>query len=438
MTELFERAAFYGMFISLTMYLTDTVGFSDIEAGFIGAFFSSGLYVLPLFAGALADKIGYRKSLMLAFALMTIGYFTLAALPQQVPVVIALLAFIMVGGAFIKSVITGTVAKSSNEKNRARAYSIFYSIVNVGAFTGKLIAKPIRTGIDLGPLGNFSIGIEYIGYYSATMTFIALVIVFFMFKNIDTKQTSKSIQDLIKGFKHLIAQPRLWVLILIISGFWLIQHQMYASMPKYIVRMVGEDAAPEWYANINPAMVMIFVMLVSRWTKNLKAVTTMTIGMVLMPFSVFFMSAGPLLQGYTGDSISFGFTALHPIALMMVMGIAFQGFAECFISPRYLEFFSLQSPKGEEGMYLGFAHLHSFVANFIGFGMSGILLDSYCPNPNKPELVGLSPEQLAPYYEHAHYIWYVFAGIGLLSAVSLIIYSKVLKRIDAKKEAAAV
>ena len=62
MTELFERAAFYGMFISLTMYLTDTVGFSDIEAGFIGAFFSSGLYVLPLFAGALADKIGYRKS----------------------------------------------------------------------------------------------------------------------------------------------------------------------------------------------------------------------------------------------------------------------------------------------------------------------------------------------------------------------------------------
>ena len=202
--------------------------------------------------------------------------------------------------------------------------------------------------------------------------------------------------------------------------------------------MVGEDAAPDWYANINPAMVMIFVMLVSRWTKNLKAVTTMTIGMVLMPFSVFFMSAGPLLQGYTGDSISIGFNALHPIALMMVMGIAFQGFAECFISPRYLEFFSLQSPKGEEGMYLGFAHLHSFVANFIGFGMSGILLDSFCPNPNKPELVGLSPEQLAPYYEHAHYIWYVFAGIGMLSAISLIIYSKVIKRIDEKKEAPAV
>ena len=41
----------------------------------------------------------------------------------------------------------------------------------------------------------------------------------------------------------------------------------------------------------------------------------------------------------------------------MIVGIALQGFSESFISPRYLEYFSLQAPKGEEGLYLGFSHL---------------------------------------------------------------------------------
>ena len=45
----------------------------------------------------------------------------------------------------------------------------------------------------------------------------------------------------------------------------------------------------------------------------------------------------------------------------------------------FLEYFSLQAPKGEEGMYLGFSHLHSFLSSIFGFGLSGFLLSKYCP-----------------------------------------------------------
>ncbi|MFZ4591567.1 MAG: MFS transporter, partial [Ignavibacteria bacterium] len=72
--ELFERAAYYGFFIAITLYLTTVVGFDDIWAAWIGGVFSAGLYFLPPFAGAYADKIGFRKSILLAFALLTIGY----------------------------------------------------------------------------------------------------------------------------------------------------------------------------------------------------------------------------------------------------------------------------------------------------------------------------------------------------------------------------
>lgn len=421
--ELLERAAFYGMFIFLAIYLTDIVGYSDIWAGLIGAAFSAGVYLFPIFAGAYSDRIGFKKALLLAFFLLSVGYITMGLFHYKETTLAALL-FLMLGGSFIKSVITGTVAKSSTEATRAKAYSIFYSMVNAGAFFGKLVAKPIR----------MELGVEYIGLYSGLMTVIAIVIVFFMFKNVDAHGEGKKLKEIIDGLIRVFKKPRLVILILIVSGFWLIQHQMYASMPKFIIRMVGPDAAPEWYANVNPAMVMIFVMFVTRWMSKFKAITSIIIGMLIMPLSTFFMAAGPILQAASGNSVSmFGLFNMHPYALMMVSGIALQGFAECFISPRYLEYFSFQSPKGEEGLYLGFAHLHSFFANLIGFTISGFLLDAYCPDPKKPEFAGLSPAELAPVYEHAHYVWYYFAAIGLVSAIALYVYSVVVKHLDKKK-----
>ena len=79
--ELFERMAYYAVFIVITLYLSNTLGFSDIEASVISGLFSGGLYLLPLFTGAFADKIGYRKSILTAFLLLSIGYLFLGLLP---------------------------------------------------------------------------------------------------------------------------------------------------------------------------------------------------------------------------------------------------------------------------------------------------------------------------------------------------------------------
>ena len=72
--ELLERCAYYGVFIVLAIYLSRVLGFTDIEAGYIAGVFSAGLYLLPLFSGAFADKIGFRNAMLLAFGLLTVGY----------------------------------------------------------------------------------------------------------------------------------------------------------------------------------------------------------------------------------------------------------------------------------------------------------------------------------------------------------------------------
>ena len=225
-----------------------------------------------------------------------------------------------------------------------------------------------------------------------------------------------------------------WILTLIVTGFWLIQGQLYATMPKYVIRLLGESAKPEWLANVNPASVVIFVVLVTQIMKKYKAVSSMLVGMLLMPLSALMMAFSQELESFVGPTISvFGLTEMYPLTLMMIIGITIQGIAECFISPRFLEYFSLQAPKGEEGLYLGFSHLNSFLAAIIEFSLSGVLLNKYCPDPRTLPS-GITEVQRASYYSHAHYIWYYFVAIGLVSALSLFIFRYVTNRIDKKAE----
>ena len=416
--ELFERAAHYAMFISVTLYLTDVVGFDDVEAAWIGGFFTAGLYFLPPFTGAFADRIGFRNGILLAFALLTVGYFTLGVLPYKLAVLPAFV-IVMFGGSFIKSIITGTVAKSSDASTRARAFSIFYGMVNIGSFTGKTAAYPLRV----------SLGVEAVNLYAAGMTLLALVTVYLFYRGMDIHGDNKPIREVWNGFLRVVRNTRLVVLILIVAGFWMIQQQMYATMPKYVLRTVGAGAAPEWIANVNPLVVVSFVLLVTQLMRKRKAIMSILVGMLLMPLSALAMASSPLLASRFGDAVPLilGLSA-HPVTVVLVVGIMIQGLAECFISPRYLEFFSLQAPKGEEGMFLGFSHLHSFVSAVIGFGISGYLLERYCPDPRT-----LTPDQIPGAYAEAHVIWYVFAAIGMTSAFALFIYDRTMRRLDARK-----
>ncbi len=430
--ELLERLAYYAVFIVITLYLSNVWGFSDIEAGAISGVFSASLYLLPLFSGAYADKIGFRSAIILAFSLLTLGYAGLGILPTMLESaglvdyemnttfnglnesylrwsIVPVMALIVLGGSFIKSVISGTVARETTSENRARGYSVFYMMVNIGAFTGKTVVDPLRKSMG-------DQGLVYLNFFSASMTLLALIAVILFYKSVKTEGQGKSFREIGQGLIRVLTNWKLLILILIISGFWLIQSQMYATMPKYVIRLIGEDASPGWYANVNPLIVFVMVNFVTSLMKKKKALSSMMIGMLIIPVSALVMSFGNQID-------SPAILGLHPVAFMMILGIAMQAIAECFISPRFLEYFSLQSPKGEEGLYLGFSHLHSFFSYLLAFLMGGFLLDKYCPDPR----LFSSAEAYAAATEHAHYIWYVFVGVGLLSALALFIYGKVTR-----------
>ena len=80
--------------------------------------------------------------------------------------------------------------------------------------------------------------------------------------------------------------------------------------------MAGETAKPGWIANVNPFVVVCCVSFVTRLMAKRSAITSMNIGMFLIPFSALLMACGNLL----GNDVISG---MSNITLMMIAGIVF-------------------------------------------------------------------------------------------------------------------
>lgn len=428
LAELCERAAYYGTFIALRTYLIRVVGLDDVQAGIIAGLFGGWIYLLPFFTGAIADRIGFRSALILAFVLLGGGYSALGIFSTLLPV-LAGLGLIVLGGAFVKPVITGTVSKSSDSHNRARAFSIFYMVVNIGSFTGKTIVAPMR----------IRMGVETVPWFSAASAILALVFVIFLFHPPEdhAEERPRDILETLRGMWMALSNLRFFALILITAGFWAIQGQLYASMPDYVLRMAGESFRPEWYANVNPLVVVLFVVGITHLVRKWKPEHSILVAMALIPLSALSMA----MSSWMKNPVNLFGIAVHPITLMMVIGISIQGIAECFLSPKYLEYASKQAPPGKEGVFLGFAHVNTFFAWIFGFIFSGFMLRKYCPEPTTLPLALQKQHELwlagggpiPEVYAHAQNLWYAYTGIGILSLVALVVYIAVTKRLDTAK-----
>src|SRR5512147_2144318 len=146
--ELFERAAYYGMNSVLAIYLSNSVtrgglGFSEQSVGFLQSLIYALTYVVPILGGALADRYGYRRMLMFAFSLLAAGYFAAGHVSSYAIVFLALLVMATGAGIF-KPIISGTIARTTDESNSAFGFGIYYWMINLGAFAAPLVVSYLK------------------------------------------------------------------------------------------------------------------------------------------------------------------------------------------------------------------------------------------------------------------------------------------------------
>jgi len=142
MFEFFERGSYYGVMSILSVYLTDILHFPKESVGLIKGTIQPLLYFLPIISGALADRFGYRRTLLVAFTLLGGGYLLTSQVTTYTAVFLALCVMGLGAGAF-KPIISGTIARVTDESNSTLGFGVYYWSINLGAFLFPLILVPL-------------------------------------------------------------------------------------------------------------------------------------------------------------------------------------------------------------------------------------------------------------------------------------------------------
>lgn len=185
--EFFERGAYYGMMSFLSVYLTENLHFAKESVGIIKGTIQPLLYFLPIVSGAIADRFGYRRTLMIAFSLLGGGYFLTSQMTSYGAVFLALVVMGLGAGTF-KPIISGSIARTTDEKNSTMGFGIYYWSINLGAFLFPLILVPwLKNSPVFGP--------KWVIIASALCTGAMLIPTVFIYKDPQKQKVESSRQE---------------------------------------------------------------------------------------------------------------------------------------------------------------------------------------------------------------------------------------------------
>lgn len=428
--ELFERAAYYSMASFMVIYLKEVLGMSPTFATFLNGSLLWGLiYFMPIVSGTLADKYGYKRSLSLSFFMLFFGYLIMGNVQKfwpaiagnrpspvnyTLPVVLAIV-LIGLGGSIVKPCIAGTVQKTSG-LYATLGFGIFYMVINIGSITGRGLSYFIRT----------SLGIPAIFTYASTVfILIGLAVVLFIYREPeyvsdglkDGQQVKKkTLKEAILGIFIVLSNLKFVFFLVVIALFWFLYVQLYNLMPLFL-RHIDPNAPVELYTLANPLMIVCFQLLITRLVKKWTPVKTILLGVGVTTAGMLMNILPVLLYSDISHRVSIAGLAIPIAGIFLLISIASMAVGEMMASPRIYEYIGRIAPKGEEGLYLGYANLPVAIGSILGGPLGGALYQKHIAGPLA---AGQSPNYII--------IWATIAFLGLCSMAGLAIYDRVVTR----------
>ena len=391
--ELFERFAYYGSKAILVVFIAEQVGLGAETAGFLaGSVFNTLLYFLPVLAGTVVDRFGFKRSLMACFGIFSIGYFLigLGGLPMGQPLVQAvgpkawmLMALVVtaIGGSLIKPSIVGTVARTTTDETKALGYSIYYTLVNIGGAVGPFIALAVRENV----------GISYVLVVSSLTSLVLFTCTALFYKEPPraadappARSMAKVLADMVLVFGNL----RFILFLVIFSGFWAMFWHVFYALPFYVKDFLKYPRF-EVIETVDAMTIIVVTIPATALARRLKPLSAMVLGFVLATACWFIMGSVPTIAG--------------AVAAMMLFALG-----EAIQSPRFYEYVANLAPPDQVGTYMGFAFLPIAIGTFIAGWSSGYLVKHYVEggNPNAPQM------------------WYVVGSYGVVSTILMIVYDR--------------
>jgi len=402
-SELFERLSYYAAFSSLALYLSETLKFPIKEVGTLTGLFGGMVWFLAAFGGTLADHLGFRRALSLAYLILSVSYFLIGSIgsPWLAPVrnvmpLIVLVTIILIlpafGVALVKPCVVGTTADASKENVRSIGYSIYYTIVNIGGAAGPFVASIVHRHMR----------VEDVFRVAAFSVFLMFFAVLLLFKQPKRRHAAASggLGQAGKNFWTVVTNPRFMLFLLIFSGYYIVYWQEFIILPLYVVKFINPHADTELLLVTGPLTVIALQMIVGFLTQKVSSIRA--------------VAAGTLVSG-----VAWGILLLHPTVPMVVVTLIAISIGEVIMSPHYYDYISRLAPPGQQGTYMGFAFLPIGIGSLVGGWLGGTLLYRYGQVSHQPQK-----------------IWYTIIAIGVLTAVLLWAYDRFLQPRHNTSEAA--
>jgi proton-dependent oligopeptide transporter, POT family len=393
-SELFERLSYYAAFASLARYLHETLSFPAAQASSLTGLFGGLVWFLAVFGGTLADRLGFRRSLSLAYFILSCSYFLLGSLGSSwiAPVRSAVPLWLLVGFvlmlpalgiALVKPCVVGTTARASKENVRSIGYSIYYTLVNIGGAAGPYMASWVHQHMSVE-------NVFRVAALSVFLMFFA-VLIFFKEPRRSNENKTASAGEAGRNFLTVLSNPRFMIFLLIFSGYWIVYWQEFIVLPIYVHDYVNSNTDTELMLVTGPLTVIALQLIVSFLTKRIPAFRAITLGTLI-------------------SALAWIILTLHPSAFMAYLTLFAVSLGEITQSPRYYEYISRLAPAGQQGTYMGFAFLPIGIGSLIAGPLGGFLLHHFGEVQHRPQL-----------------IWWVVTAIGVLTAFLLYGYDRIVK-----------
>ncbi len=393
-SELFERLSYYAVFAVLARYLHEGLHFDVERASSLTGMFGGWVWFLAIGGGALADRLGFRRALSIAYLILSLAYFLmgsigspwLAPLRNRVPLV-ALVGFVLIlpalGVALVKPCVVGTTARASKENVRSVGYSIYYTLVNVGSTAGPYLASWVHKH------GS----VENVFRVAALSVFLMLFFVLLFFK--EPRRASEgeapSLGQVGKNFLTVLSNPRFMLFLLIFTGYWIVFWQEFIALPLYISAYINPKADTELILVADPLTVIALTMVIGFLSKRMQAFHAIILGTLI-------------------SSLAWILLIVHPSVWMAVVTLIVVAIGEIVQQPRYYDYISRLAPEGQQGTYMGFAFLPLGIGSFVAGKFSGWLMHHFGEELHRPELV-----------------WWSVVAVGIATTVLLWIYDRILR-----------
>ena len=390
-SELFERLSYYAAFASLARYLHESLNFDVKQASSLTGLFGGLVWFLAAFGGTLADRLGFRRSLSLAYLILSCSYFLLGSLgaswlapirnAMPLGVLVALVLMLpALGIALVKPCVVGTTARASKENVRSIGYSIYYTLVNIGGAAGPYVASWVHQHMS----------VENVFRVAALSVFLMFFAVLLFFKEPQRSGETQTVSlgQAAKNFVTVLSNPRFMLFLLIFSGYWIVYWQEFIILPLYVHDYIDPNANTELLLVTGPLTVIALQMVVSFLTQRIPALRAITLGTLI-------------------SALAWVILIVHPSVLMVVVTLFAVSLGEITQSPRYYEYISRLAPPGQQGTYMGFAFLPIGIGSLIGGWFGGLLIHHFGEVKHQPGR-----------------IWWAVTAVGVATAALLWIYDK--------------